>query len=180
MSGHLEAPRVIIAGGGVAAMEALLALRDVAGELPHITLLAPDTDFVLRASAVLEPFARGHARRVPLRTIVESKSAALVQDSLERVDPERRVVHTAGGEELSYDALLVVLGAIAQQPFPGALTFSGPNDSHVIANVLTEAQSGTISSIAFVVPGGATWPLPLYELALLTRAHLSSTDATRS
>jgi len=172
MSGHTQPPRVLIAGGGVAALEALLALRALAGELPHLTLLAPDPDFVVRASAVLEPFARGHARRISLRSIVEGQSAVLVADTLAAVNAERRVVRTTGGDEHPYDALLVALGAIGQTPFPGALTFGGPQDRDVMAGVLAEAQNREIASIAFVVPGGATWPLPLYELALLTRAYL--------
>ncbi len=172
MSGHTQPPRVLIAGGGVAALEALLALRALAGELPHLTLLASDPEFVVRASGVLEPFARGHARRISLANVVRGQSAELVVDTLESVDAELRVVHTAGGKELPYDALLVALGAVPQSPFPGALTFSGPQDRDVMAGVLAEAQAGTIASIAFVVPAGATWPLPLYELALLTRAHL--------
>lgn len=172
MSAHAEAPKVLIAGGGVAALEALLALRALAGETPHLTLLAPDPEFVVRASGVLEPFARGHARRISLSSIVEGHSATLVPDTLASVDTERRVVHTTGGEDLPYDSLLVSLGAVAQTPFPGALTFSGPKDRDVVTGVLAEAEAGTIASIAFVVPAGATWPLPLYELALLTRAHL--------
>ena len=28
---------------------------------------------------------------------------------------------------------------------------------------------GELETVAFIVPGGATWPLPLYELALMTR-----------
>jgi sulfide:quinone oxidoreductase len=39
-------PRVLIAGGGVAAIEALLALRDLAGDHVDIELLAPERYFV--------------------------------------------------------------------------------------------------------------------------------------
>ena len=156
----------------MAALEALLALRAAAGELPHIAVLAPDGDFVLRASAVLEPFARGHARRIPLRAIVESQAAELVSDRLAEVHPDRNVVTTAGGDEVAYDELLIALGARGEDAFPGAVTFGGPQDRDALVAVLGEAERGEISSIAFVVPSGATWPLPLYELALLTRAHL--------
>lgn len=177
MHGHQQAPKVVIAGGGVAALEGLLALRAVAGEHPHVTVLAPEGDFVLRASAVLEPFARGHARRIPLRAIIESQSARLVSDALEEVDPERHIARTRGGDELAYDALLIALGARGETAFPGAVTFSGPRDRDAIAGVLGEAERGEIASIAFVVPSGATWQLPLYELALLTRAHLRAHGA---
>src|SRR3954452_16439663 len=48
--------RVVIAGGGVAALETLLALRVLGGLRTAITLLAPQPDFLLRAATVGEPF----------------------------------------------------------------------------------------------------------------------------
>ncbi len=168
---------VLIAGGGVAALEAMLALRALAGETPHITILAPDPDFVVRATAVLEPFARGHARRIPLALIVSDHGAHLVPESLGEVDTERSVVVTAGGREIPYDTLLVALGTVAQPAFPGAITFAGPSESQALEDVLAGAVAGDVRSIAFVIPSGATWPLPAYELALLTRAHLHEHDA---
>jgi sulfide:quinone oxidoreductase len=48
--------RVLIAGGGVAALEATLALRALADERVAITLVAPESDFVYRPLAVAEPF----------------------------------------------------------------------------------------------------------------------------
>ena len=36
---------VVIAGGGVAALETLMALRDLAGDRVAITLIAPETTF---------------------------------------------------------------------------------------------------------------------------------------
>jgi sulfide:quinone oxidoreductase len=37
---------VVIVGGGVAALEALMALRDPAGDRIGVTLVAPEPDFV--------------------------------------------------------------------------------------------------------------------------------------
>jgi sulfide:quinone oxidoreductase len=54
---------IVIAGGGVAGLEALLGLRAVAGDRVHVTLVAPDPDFTYRPLAVAEPFALGHAHR---------------------------------------------------------------------------------------------------------------------
>jgi sulfide:quinone oxidoreductase len=54
---------VLIAGGGVAALEATLALRSLAEDRVEIELLAPDVDFVYRPMAVAEPFRQGEARR---------------------------------------------------------------------------------------------------------------------
>ena len=45
---------VLIAGGGIAGLEALLGLREVAGERVRLTVVAPDPDFTYRPMAVAE------------------------------------------------------------------------------------------------------------------------------
>ena len=42
------------------------------------------------------------------------------------------------------------------------------DDAPAMRRVLSEARDGRARSLAFVVPAGVSWPLPLYELALLT------------
>src|SRR3954454_20013430 len=51
MSSSTDPFRVLIAGGGVAGLEAALALRDLAGDRVAVTLLAPGPDFVYRPFA---------------------------------------------------------------------------------------------------------------------------------
>jgi hypothetical protein len=53
--------RVLIAGGGVAGLEALLALRALAGDLVDLELLAPEPAFWYRPLAVAEPFDAGRS-----------------------------------------------------------------------------------------------------------------------
>ena len=168
---------VLIAGGGVAALEGLLALRAQAGQAAVITLLAAESDFVLRASAVVEPFSRGHARRVPLREIVEDHGAHLEVGVLAAVEPERHLAMTADGRELHYDRLLVALGALQADPFPGATVFRASDGDPAFLEVLAQAVAGEHGALAFVVPPGASWALPLYELALLTSMHLAEHGA---
>ena len=62
-------PEVLIAGGGVAALEAVLALRDLAGDRARLTLLAPNSEFVYRPMTVREPFSYGVAQRFPLELL---------------------------------------------------------------------------------------------------------------
>ena len=68
--------------------------------------------------------------------------------------------------------LLVACGALPFPPIPGALTFRGPADIEMIEHLLEEIVGGDVRSVAFVIPWGAVWSLPAYELALLTAAHL--------
>ena len=49
---HDGTRKVLIAGGGVAALEAALALRDLAADLVSIELLAPEHHFWYRPLAV--------------------------------------------------------------------------------------------------------------------------------
>src|SRR5688572_2034390 len=102
--------RVVIAGGGVAALEGLLRLRRLLGDAVDIIVLAPGEEFAYRALSVAEPFAFGRPQHHRLDRIAADKDAELVRDRLEWVDNDAQVVHTAEGHEQPYDALLVALG----------------------------------------------------------------------
>jgi sulfide:quinone oxidoreductase len=109
---------VLIAGAGVAALEATLALRAEAADRVDIELLAPDTEFVYRPMAVAEPFSQGDVRRFPLARLAELAGARLTPGTLERVDLDRRRVETADGRALEFDVLLVALGRGAARACP--------------------------------------------------------------
>src|SRR5829696_4091453 len=93
---------VLIVGGGVAALEAMMALRDLAGDRVHVTLVAPDADFVHRPWAVAEPFAVGEARSFPLREIAADFAAELVLAGVAAVDSARRRVVLRSGDTIAY------------------------------------------------------------------------------
>jgi sulfide:quinone oxidoreductase len=166
--------QVVIAGGGVAALEATLALNHLAPELVEIELIAPEDEFVYRPLAVAEPFLAGEVRRFPLHVLVEQAGARLRKARVARVDPGRRIVETEEGEALEYDALLLALGARPYDALPGALTFRGPADGPALAALLDDALAGEVKRIVFALPAGVTWPLPLYELALQTKELLTN------
>jgi sulfide:quinone oxidoreductase len=163
---------VVIAGGGVAALEATLALRELAADRVALQLVAPESEFIYRPLAVVEPFRVGEVKRFPIRRLTEAAGADLRQGLVASVAPERHVV-AADGEELSYDVLLLALGARPMPAVENALTFRGPQDSAALAALLEEAVAGSVRSIVFALPVEARWPLPLYELALLTGTYLT-------
>jgi sulfide:quinone oxidoreductase len=167
-------PRVLIAGAGVAGLEAALALRALAENELSVELLAPEAEFVYRPLAVTEPFGVGEVRRFPLSTLAEAAGARLRTGSVAAVDAERKLVTLADGRELGYEMLLLALGAHPREAVVGALTFRGPQDSPALAGLLDRATAGEVRRIVFAVPAGASWPLPLYELALLTAEYLSA------
>ena len=159
---------VVIAGAGVAGLETLIALRSLAGPRVRITLLSPEAEFVYRPQSVGEPFGLAQARRYDIARIADDAGAELVRDGLARVRAQSHRVVLSGGEELSYDALVLALGARPEPVWPHVLTFRGPRDVAAMQKLVRDAERGETASVAFVVPTGRTWPLPLYELALMT------------
>jgi sulfide:quinone oxidoreductase len=117
-----EAFSVAIAGSGVAGLEAALALRALAEDRVSVTLLAASSEFVYRPMRVREPFGYASARRYSLEKIARELGAGLVRDSLTWVDAARRVAHADECGALSYDALILALGARVQRRYSHALT----------------------------------------------------------
>jgi sulfide:quinone oxidoreductase len=160
--------RTLIAGGGVAALEAALALRELAPGLVRTTLLAPEPEFVYRPMRVREPFGYSLAQRYSLEQISREIEVELVQDAFKWLDPERSCVHTEGGRALGYDALLIALGARRVPAFRHALTIDDRCLDEQLHGLIQDLEGGYVSSIAFVAPSPMAWPLPIYELALMT------------
>jgi sulfide:quinone oxidoreductase len=169
MSSNQHQPcRVLIAGGGVAALEAALALRELAGERVSTTLLAPEPEFVYRPMRVREPFAYRAARRYPLEDIARDVGAELKQDAFKWLDPTQRVVHTEAGEQLAYDALILALGARTHPRFSHALTLDDGRLDEQLHGLIQDVEGGYVHKLAFIAPSQMPWPLPMYELALMT------------
>jgi len=160
--------RVVIAGGGVAAVETLLALRAApGGSALEIAVIAPGRELVYRPLAVGEPFGQPPARRYDLAAICADLGATLVPEALVAVADDRRALGSDGAS-LPYDALVLAPGARAEAALDDAFTFFADSDGDGLRWIVRELEEGLVRTVAFVVPPGAGWPLPLYELALLT------------
>jgi sulfide:quinone oxidoreductase len=160
--------RVVIAGGGVAALEALLALRSLAGDRVRVEVIAPDSSFSYRPLAVAEPFGLGAVERFDLPRLIRTQGGSFERAAVHAVDADAKRLTTDAGAVRSYDALILAVGACAVEAVPGALTYRGQQDTEPLADVLAALQAGEIERLAFVVPSGCAWPLPLYELALMS------------
>jgi sulfide:quinone oxidoreductase len=172
---------VLVAGAGFAGLEVMLALRELAEERVVVDVLAPGPDFVYRPLAVAEPFGLGEVHRISLEVLAERAGASYRRGSLATVDAPERRAETSDGASLSYDTLVVASGAQAEEAIPGALTFQGPEDVSRFGELVEQVESGAVERVAFAVPAGISWPLPLYELTLLTaRSAARSTAAARA
>ena len=164
VSGSHASFRVLIAGAGPAAVEAALTLQRLAGERVTVTIVAPERSVHLPPTA-LAPFAAGREVRPSLDVIGRT---SVRRGKLEVVDVAAREVRLDDGETLEYDALLVAVGGIQRLPFGRALAYGSAGSEERMHGLIQDLEDGYIKRVAFVVPPGSSWSLPVYELALMT------------
>ena len=162
-----ERKRILIAGGGVAALEAALTLHELAPELVDVQLIAPEPRFWYRPMSVAEPFGLGKSLSFDLADLAEHAGALFTPGALVGVDAGRNVARMRDGAELEYDSLLLALGVEPHAAVEGALTFRGPADVSRVEDLLARIDAGEVRRVVVAVPLGAAWSLPAYELALM-------------
>ena len=80
--------RVLVAGGGVAGLEVIVALRAIAPGRFDIELVTPQRHVTCRSLSSAPPFLRATADRVELATIAAQRGVRLTRDALELVEPD--------------------------------------------------------------------------------------------
>jgi sulfide:quinone oxidoreductase len=171
---------VVIAGGGVGAIEAMLCLHELGPERISTTIVAPNPEFVDVPMVVQEPFGRPLAKRYPLARIADDAGAELCVDSVAWLDSEFRVAHTIGGEEFRYDALLLAPGATVYPRYRYSVTLDPAHLDDQLHGLIQDVEGvggGHVHALVFVVPDGSAWPLPIYELALMTAGRAMEMSA---
>src|SRR3954452_19301111 len=98
---------IVIAGGGIAGLETLLALHDLAEDRVRLTLISPDSEFEVKALRTAEPFSVDHVRRYSLPEVCHKHGAEFIRDAVVSVAPESHSVTLAENGEQSYDALVL-------------------------------------------------------------------------
>ena len=160
--------KVVIAGGGVAALEAALALHDLAGDRIELTMVAPNPEFRYRPLLVREPFTPAVTANYSVAQLAERAGARLLVESFRWLDPADRVLNTDHGHRLPYDAVLLAMGARTHPRFRNVLTLDEAQITAQLAGFVEAIDAGTVQRVAFVVPSLPIWSLPAYELALMT------------
>jgi sulfide:quinone oxidoreductase len=167
---------VLIAGAGVAALETLLALRALAGDRVDITIVVPELTFIDHSMAVDKPFKPQHVRGLQLQDTAAELEARWHRGALDRIGHEQRRAVTTDGDELPYDILVLAVGARSEREWQseGVLTYRDGRDNPSYRLLLHQLREGRVNRVAFVKPAGPSWPLPLYDLALMTAAECAA------
>lgn len=165
-----DVPEIVVAGGGIAALEVVLALRTLADDRVRITIVAPNREVLLRPELIAAPLGVGTESRLSLRRFAEDLRCVYVQAAVTAVDARHREVVLRGGGTRAYDALVLAPGAGRVPAFDFALHLGEEAGTHGLRALRDEVSRGDVQRVAFVAPTLTGWLLPLYEAALLT-AH---------
>jgi sulfide:quinone oxidoreductase len=150
-----------------------LALCDMAGERIEVELCAPSREFVYRPFAVGEPYDAGGILRYDLASLTERFGASFRLGGLIAVDAQSGRATVRDGEQIAYDYLVLAPGARMLSGVPGAVTFWGVADEGGVGSVIHRLRTGLLRRVVFTMPGGSSWTLPLFELAMLAASVLS-------
>jgi sulfide:quinone oxidoreductase len=163
--------RVLIAGGGIAGLEALFALADLAGDRVDVTLVAPEPEFTYKPMIVDEPFSLKPAERHELAPICEQFGATFVQQPMVAIHPAEHRVELGDGSSLDYDVAIMCVGAPPRPAFESAATLRAGGPELDIRELLDAAAADESRLLALIVPPGVAWPLPIYEVALMAESR---------
>ncbi len=161
--------RVVIAGGGIAGLEAALALADLAGDRVRLSLLAPEPEFLFKPLAVEEPFTFQPAERHELAPALAEIGGEFIEGALREVDAGAHEAVLGDGSRLPYDYLFVCVGGRTRAAFTGVETFWSDRTDVPVDELIARADASPARMLNLIVPPGTSWPLPLYEIGLLIR-----------
>lgn len=159
--------RVLVVGAGMAALETVMALRELAGDRVAIALIAPEAELVYHPIAAKAPYAVGRMRRIPLERLMADASAQRFALNVSAVDSAPRVVRTTAGREFEYDELVLAVGADPVPVVRHATTWDDRTGADTLGGLVRDFELGYSRRLAVVIPSGPVWPLRGYELALI-------------
>lgn len=180
-SGRTEKHRVVIVGGGLAGIETALYLRSVLEDRISVTLISERDTFVYRPFLTYVAFGLPADQvQFDLRKIAEQHDFHLEIGRVDRVDPDGRRVRF-GSQSIAYDSLVLATGASTEsEPLPGLRrSYTVWNTDEMmrlhdrLERSVEEASTKQPARVVFLVPPGASWTGPIYELAMMMSAWLT-------
>ncbi len=171
-------PVVCVVGGGTAGLEGLLAARETLGPSAEVRLIAPESEFRYRPMRQDSLFHPAPERSLAVADLVAQTNSQWVADRAEAVRSQERKVLTRDGDTVDFDFLLISVGARYRRTLKQGQAWVRGGDPSFLDQILGELRGELIDSVAVVVPRGARWPIPAYELALILAWTSSAATVT--
>jgi NADH dehydrogenase FAD-containing subunit len=190
-------PRVVVLGSGFAALESAFLLRMRMRDRVDIELISERPSFLFRPNSIYVPFgAEPESLLVDLQKPLRHRRIPFRAGEVVGVDPDKRLVALADGEQIGYDKLVIGTGAdTAAEEVPGLAenaatiwtteTMLGVRER--FERVRDKARAGEPSRVLFLVPPNNKCSGPLYEIVMMfetwlrregVREHVSVTWST--
>ena len=175
-------PRVLILGGGFAALESAFLMRMRMKDEVDIKLVSDNDSFVFRPNSIYVPFgADPESLLVDLHKPLGRRRIGFHDSAAVEVDPDARSVQLADGATLGYDKLVIATGAdTAATEIPGLAehaatiwtteTMMGVRER--FERVRDRAKRGEGSKVLFLVPPNNKCSGPLYEIVMMLETWL--------
>jgi sulfide:quinone oxidoreductase len=180
-------PRVLVIGGGFAALETAFLLRMRHHDDVDIRLVSDRDQFLFRPNSIYVPFgADPDGLLVDLGKPLRRRHIEFERGSVAEVDPDRRLVTLEDGERFGYDKLVIATGADTNAgEIPGLAEHGATiwtTDSMLevrrrFEQVRDRALAGERQSVLFLVPPNNKCSGPLYEIVFMLETWLRRNDA---
>jgi sulfide:quinone oxidoreductase len=160
-------PVVCVAGAGTAGLEALLCARELLGADVELRLIAPEREFRYRPMSTGSLYRPAAERSLAIADIVRDTDATWVRDRVVAVRLTERQIVTRDGETMPFDHLLLAIGGRTEPAVGCGHVWERGRDPGFLDEIITDIVAGRIATVALLIPRGAHWPVPAYELALV-------------
>ena len=161
-TGSGKGPKVVVIGGGYGGATAAKYVRMWSDYGIDVTLVEPNSTFI---SCPISNLVLGGSKTMadittPYDNLVKRHGVRLVQDMVTRIDPEKRMVMLAKGDELAYDRLIVSPGVdFMWENLPG-MAKDGAKDK-VLHSWKAGAQTVALRKQLEAMPDGGVYALSI-------------------
>jgi sulfide:quinone oxidoreductase len=180
-------PRIVVLGGGFAALETAFLLRMRLHDAAEIALVSDHDHFTFRPNTIYIPFGADPDRlRLPLFEPLARRDIAGELGRAVEVDPDAKRVTLANSRRLSYDKLVIATGAgMSPDDVPGlaehAETIWTPDSMSALGacfrHLRDNARAGEPERVLFLIPPNNKCAGPLYEIVFMLETWLRRQNA---
>lgn len=161
-------PAICVVGAGTAGLEGLLAAHAQFGSSADLRVIAPEREFRYRPISDASLFRPAQERGAAISRLAAEIGAIHIRDRVATVNQTERWIETRSGDLIDFDYLLIAPGAQQERSLRQGYVWERGRDPGFLDDVLAVLRhSRSPTRVAVIVPRGARWPVPAYELALV-------------